>query len=158
MQERESKKPNSRRSKTAWLALLLIPLAFFLPICGESLKRTIVGPDKCCCASCTDPTYRAKVERGQSLRWLANILIGGGILLGIMSLTLATYILYRYAVADIDNRQAKFITQIAIGIPIAALAALLLLTAFIFVFKNKEYYNISAEPPQDHIYISILSI
>lgn len=90
-----------KKFQWGWLALLLLPLALFLPLAGEGFQKAYIGNEEYCCASFLIPEVVEKVERAKSLHWLSNIIIGSSIFLSIATLIATAVILYRYTIPRI---------------------------------------------------------
>lgn len=144
---------NVRRSWWAWLAILLLPLVFFLPILGERIQISLIGDEGFCCMPENWQELMWKAERAKSMRLDSNLVIGTGIILAILLMGVMVYILYKYAVPCIQVGQLRRIAQVAVGILVAPIGFLLLLTLMVFVLHNDEYYSTRYQPSEDDFYI-----
>lgn len=137
----------------SWLALLLIPLAFLLPLIGERIQLAYIGQEHYCCMSYIDhPEVVTQVEHARSLHWLSNLIIGGSIVMALIVLALAIFLLYRYAIPCSQNKVLRNVLKIVVGIAIVSTALAVITAAAYFLLDNNGYYSHRAQAPQNGIY------
>lgn len=160
--EKSPKKSEGHRGTAvlSWLSIILVPLmlilALVLPLVGEATKQNVVGSDYCCCSMCIYPEYEAAAQKAQSLRWLSNFIIGGCILLAITIVAVAAIMVYCSGIMKRWSDSVRLLTKTVLGIIMAPLALLLMVTLVYFAMNNQEYYRRSSQAPRNPIYYYVM--
>lgn len=141
-----------KKFRWGWLALLLLPIALFLPLVGEGFQKAYIGDEEYCCASFLIPEVVEKVERAKSLHWLSNIIIGGSIFLSIVTLIVAVIILYRYTMPQITKKALRNVAKTTVAVAIVPVVLLTMCITAYFLFDNHGYYVHRAQAPDNGIY------
>lgn len=141
-----------RHSWWAWLAILLLPVTFLLPIWGERLQVKLIGYEGFCCMPNNLQEMEQKAEWARSMRLESNLIIGTGILLAVILLVGIILILYRCAIPCIKAKWLRRGVSFIVGVLVVPFALFLLLAAIMFIFHNDEYHKTRYQPPRDVIY------
>lgn len=148
--------PKSSRSRYktwwAWLAILLLPAALALPVWGERLQVELIGYEGFCCAPENFQELREEAAHAKSLRPVSNFIIGASLVLAIMLVVLAAVVLYRYALPHISRKPLRYVGRVVVGLVIAPLGILLLVTVAYFIVHNDEYFSTRYHPPREVLY------
>lgn len=147
---------NKKSPRWAWLVILLLPIAFYLPVWGESLQVALIGYEGFCCMPDNWRELERKIGQARNIRFDSNLIIGTGILLAIAVLVLILFALYKYAIPSLRSKKLRQIAQIVVGIIIAPLALLLFSTLMMFIFRNDFYHETRYLPPGGDIYTYVL--
>lgn len=147
---------NKKSPRWAWLVILLLPIAFYLPVWGEALQVALIGYEGFCCMPDNWRELERKTEQARNMRFDSNLIIGTGILLAIAVLVLILFAFYKYAIPSLSSKKLRQIAQIVVGIIIAPLALLLFSTLMMFIFRNDFYHETRYLPPGGDIYTYVL--
>lgn len=140
----------TKPSRWAWLAVLLLPIIFYLPLWGEALQVALIGYEGFCCMPENWQKLAQKAEQARSMRLDSNIIIGTGIVLAILTLIGVLYALYKYAIPSIKAKRLRQVMTVVVGVLTAPLATVLSLMLMMFIFYNDEYHSTRYQPPGDY--------
>lgn len=132
----ESSKPaKPRRSWWAWLAILLVPVIFWLPLWGEKLQLELIGYEGWCCHPDNWQELERAAQRARSMRLDSNIILGTGVALAVLVFVVMLFILYKYAIPCLTHKKLCRLVQVLVGLFVAPLALLLILTTILLVIS-----------------------
>ncbi len=149
----ESSKPvKPQRSWWAWLAILLVPVIFWLPLWGEELQLKLIGYEGRCCHPDNWQELERAAQHARSMRLDSNIILGTGVVLAALVFVVMLFILYKYAIPCLTRKKLRRLAQVLVGLFVAPLALLLILTIITLVFHNDNFHKTRYQPPRDYIY------
>lgn len=142
----------SRRSWWAWLAILLVPVVFWLPLWGEELQIRLIGYEGWCCFPDNWQELERAAQRARSLRLESNLILGAGVFLAVLVFVGMLFILYKYAIPCLTLKWLRRLAQVLVGLFVAPLALLLALTIILLTCYNDSFHTLRYQPPRDFIY------
>lgn len=141
-----------RRSWWAWLAILLVPVIFWLPLWGERLQIKLIGYEGFCRMPDNWEELEQAAQRAKSLRPESNLIFGVSVALAVIVFIGMLFILYKYAIPCLTLKWLRRLAQALVGLFVVPLALLLTLTIILLVFHNDDFHRTRYQPPQDFIY------
>lgn len=122
----------------AFLFLLLLPIGLFLPLIAELIQTLLIGDEYVCCMPDNLQQLLARAEVARELRWLSNIIIGGGMVAGIAIVVFAFIMLRRYALQSLSESSRRIISLILLVV--CVYIVLVLASMFVFFVLHNDYY------------------
>lgn len=141
-----------------WLVVLLLPVAFLLPVWGEEIQVKLIGYEGFCCMPDNWQELEQAAARARSMRSESNTIIGTSIALAFLVTAIVIFVLYVFAIPCIATKRRRHAVQVLMGVIIAPLVFLLLVTLYFFVSYNNAYHRIRYQPPRDTIYAYALDL
>lgn len=157
-QTESPKSTKPQRSWRAWLAILLVPIIFCLPLWGEELQLQLIGYEGWCCHPDNWQELEQAAQRARSMRLDSNIILGTGVTLAVIVFVIMLFILYKYAIPCLARKKLRRLAQILVGLFVAPLALLLVLTIILLIFHNDDFHKTRYQPPRDSIYAHAIDL
>ncbi len=147
-----------RRPWFTWLVVLLLPVAFLLPIWAERIQVKLIGYEGICCMPDNMRELEQAAARARSMRSESNEIIGTGIGLAFLVTAIVIFVLYVFAIPCIRTKWRRRVAQVVMGVIIAPFVFLVFLTLEFFASYNNAYHRMRYQPPQDTIYAYALDL